>query len=151
MSKFYGYSVDENMIICDAMTLPNATTKDSSNMVFVGNSAALVEIRVYANTDINIASADSFSIELETYDSDSSANAAPPYYNNSSGWESDAHFYLLYKDSSDDDLLFKAGDLITAMAVPEGLLKSRGYLQLKFTASADVSAQKVDAFAHVLV
>ncbi len=150
MSKYYGYQVDENMTLSDAQAVFDGTGKDSSNIRYAGNSGGLVEIRVYANTAITIATDEVLKIELECYSSATAASAAPPFKNSASGWVDDAHFYMLYKDASDDGLSFSAGDLITAMVIPEGLLRDRPYVQLKYATTTDDSDQKIDAFLHVL-
>lgn len=147
--KSYGYQIDDSLVLCDGMTLPNAGSKDSDAIRWVGDQSGVAEIRVYARTDIAIAAGAKFVIELECYSDDTAASAAPPF-TNSSGWVDDAHFHLLYKDSSDDALSFAAGDLITAMAIPQGLLRNRDWVQLRFTTDADESAESVDAFVRVI-
>lgn len=163
MSKYYGYLVDEEHMLFDATPLPNATSIVSGNdsvtgaagkMIRVGDSGSIAEIRLYANTDITVATGGSLAIELQNYDSDDHSSAGAPFWHhygaNSSGWTDDAHLYLLFKDSGDDELTFKAGDLITAMTIPQGILRDRPYVQLKVTASGDLSAQKIDAFVRAV-
>ena len=147
--RTYGFQVDGNLVLCNGMSLPNAGSKDSDAIRWVGDQAGMAEIRVYAASDVTIATGNKLLIELECYSDGTAASAAPPFAN-SSGWVDDAHFYLLYKDASDDELSFAAGDLITAMVVPQGLLRGRDWVQLRFITDADESAHSVDAFVRAL-
>lgn len=146
--------------LSDAQTLPDSTSEDSTNMVYIGGpTAGQLWINVYANTAITIATAQAFNIELEGYSSDTAASATPPFTKTNSGGipqasgtaENDAHYYLLHKTSADGELAFDAGDLITQCAIPEDLmrLKSYDYVQLKYTTDANESSEKVDAFVWV--
>ncbi|GEM_PF-3075635 len=147
--RSYGYQVAADLVLCDAMTLPNASGKDSDAARWVGDQSGMAEVRVYAHTALSVAAASKLVIELECGEDDTQADAAPPFAN-SSGWMDTAHLHLLYKDSSDDALSFAAGDLITAMVIPQGMLRERDWIQLRFVTDADLSAQSVDAFVRVV-
>jgi len=145
--------------LCDAMTLPNATTKDSTSMVYIGDETlGRLWIDVYANTALAVSSGNTFSIEFQSYSADSAASAIPPFSTANSGGiqgasgtaESDAHLYLLHKTSADGALDISEGSLICQMAIPEDLcrLLSHTYVQLTFLTDEDLSAQKVDAFVY---
>jgi len=158
-NAYYGKNIVGEL--SDAQALPDATTDDSTEMVYVGNRTnGQLWINVYANTDITIATGQAFNIELEAYSSDtaasataffSSGNAHGECANGDGTDEADAHYYLLHKTSADGELAFSAGDLITQCAIPEDLLNAVGYdwVQLKYTTDADESSEKVDAFVWV--
>ena len=161
MANYHGLATSAIVkVLSDAQTLPNAGSVDSTNMVnIVGATKGNLWINVYANTDITIATAQAFNIELEGYTSDTAASATPPFSKDNEGMatskngggtaESDAHMYLLHKTSADGELAFSAGDLIAQCAVPEDLLRalSYDYVQLKYTTDADEQTEKVDAIA----
>lgn len=145
--------------LSDAQTLPNATSVDSTNMVYIGpRTNGKLWIGVYANTAISIATGQAFYIELEGYSSDTAASATSPFstankagYPGTSGTgETDAHYYLLHKTSADGQLDFSAGSLITQCAIPDELfdLLSYTYVQLKYTTDANESSECVDAFVY---
>jgi hypothetical protein len=149
----YGHSILEEL--SDAQALPNAGTSDSTNMVEIPGSSGRkktnsgLSIFVYANTDITIATAQKFTIEVETYTSDSASSARPPFWYKSSGTttaQANCHWYPLYKDSSDGELKFSAGDLICEIPIPSKQIYKDDFIHLKYTTDADESSEKVDAF-----
>ncbi len=150
MSKFYGYLVEEDMKLSDAQAVFDGTGMDSTNICYAGDSGGIVELRVYANTAITIATDEVLLIELECSATANAASAAPPFKNSANGWLNNACFHLLYKDTTHGAISFSAGDLITAIAIPEGLLRDRPYVQLHYTTTTSNSAQKIDAFLHTL-
>ena len=89
--RTYGYQVDSNLVLCDDMSLPNTGSKDSDAIRWVGNQSGLAEIRVYAGSDITIASGNKLGIKLECFSYGIVSSAAPTFAN-SSGWIDDAHF-----------------------------------------------------------
>jgi len=148
--------------LSDAQTLPNATSVDSTNMVFVGfQTNGGLWIDVYAETAVTIATGQAFNIELEGYTSDTASSATPPFSTSNAGGiqgasgtaESDAHYYILHKTSADGELAFAAGDLITQCAIPEDLFRllSYDYVQLKYTTDANESSETVVAFVYAKV
>ena len=151
----YGYTIIKEL--SDAQALPNATTVDSTNMAYVGKGTNYGQvIYVFANTDITIATGQAFSIELESYSSDTAASAIAPFSVDNEGGkvaygggtaETNAHIYALHKTIADGELAFSAGDLIAEIPIPEKLLAALGhtYVQLKYTTDADESSEKVDA------
>jgi len=135
--------------LSDAQALPNATTEDSTNMVDIkGKTGGKLMLAVYANNAVEIATGQTFSIELEGYTSDTSASATAPF--SSEGALEPAHYYLLHKTSTDGALAWLPGELITEISIPENLLALMEYdfIQLKFTTNADESADLVDAFVY---
>jgi len=143
-----------------AQTLPNATTDDSTNMVYVGGkTGGRLWIDVYANNAVEIATGQAFNIEFESYSADTASSAIAPFSTGNLGGrcksgeateETTAHYYILHKTDADDECAFVAGDLMTQMAIPEDLLHALGhtYVQLKYTSDADESADKIDAFVY---
>jgi len=145
--------------LSDNQTLPDSTSVDSTNMVYIGGqTSGKLWIDVYAGTAISIATGQSFSIELEGYSEDDAASATPPFSTANSGGiqgatgtpENDAHYYLLHKTSADGQLDFSAGSLITQCAIPEDLFRLLGYdyVQLKYTTDADESTETITAFVY---
>jgi len=146
-----------------AQTLPNAGGVDSTNMGYIGlgNTGGRIWLDVYANTAITIATGQAFSIEFQSYSSDTAASAIPPFSTANAGGkagatgtaESDAHYYIMHKTSDDGELAFSAGDLMTQMAIPEDLLRllSHDYVQLRYLTDADEHTEKVDAFIYAKV
>lgn len=160
MSSFYGYQTDEDLILCDVMEIGNGTStpidKDTGNpalpgaagkMAFVGESGGRAEIRVYAHHDLIVANGKSFRISLEAGAEDNHSAASAPF-KSSTGWQDTAHFCLLSKDAADGALSFKAGDLLTAMIMPQDWLGDHPYLQLRIQTDADLSGVALDAFIH---
>lgn len=142
--------------LSDAQTLPNATSADSTNMVYIGgHTNGGVAIYVYANNAVEIATGQAFNIELEFYTSDTAASAVAPFSYDNSGTQTavPGHYYIYHKTSDDDAAAWAAGELITMCVIPEELiaLMNYDYVQLKYTTDADESADKVDAFVSPLV
>ena len=147
--------------LSDAQALPNATAVDSTNMVYVGGkTGGSLWINVYANTTIVIATAQAFSIEFQSFSTDTAASAISPFSTANKGGiyqatgtsEDEAHIYLLHKTSTEGELNFAAGDLMCSFGIPEDMLRllSHDYVQLVYTTDADESAaEKVDAFVWV--
>ena len=146
--------------LSDAQTLPDGTAVDSTNMVFVGGpTGGQLWINVYAETAVVIATAQAFSIELQSYSADTAASAISPFSTSNKGGipqatgtsEPDAHYYLLYKTSADNELAFAAGDLITQCAIPEDMLRllSHDYVQLVYTTDATETSETVTAFVWI--
>jgi hypothetical protein len=146
--------------LSDSQTLPNATSADSTNMVYIGGqTGGQLWINVYAQNAVEIATGQAFNIELEGYSSDTAASATPPFSTANQGGvngvtgtaESDGHYYIFHKTSADGEAAFAAGDLITQCAIPEDLFRllEYDYVQLKYTSDADESADIVDAFVWI--
>jgi hypothetical protein len=137
----YGYYTDDALVLSDAQALPNATSADSTNIVKLNpNTNGRIEIAIYANTDITVATGEAFSIELEAGATSTAASATSPI--------DDGHVYLVHKTSADDAMTFSEGDLITRYIVPESV---EDYVQLVYATDGDLSTMKVDAFARVLM
>ena len=157
-NAYYGKNIVGEL--CDAMTLPNATTKDSTAMVFIGGPTnGQLWIDVYANTALAVLTTSTFSIEFQSFSSDLAASAIPPFSTANKGGipgatgtaESDAHLYLMHKTAADGALAISIGSLIAQMAIPEDLcrLLAHDYVQLTFLTDENLSAQTVDAFVYV--
>ena len=158
MSAYYGKQIIGSL--SDAQTLPDSTSADSTNMVYVGkNTNGALWVNVYANTNISIATGQAINIELETFSADTAASAIAPFSTANYGGdvaygaataETNAHAYLLHKTDADGQLDFVAGDLICEFGIPSSMLDALGhtYVQLKYTTDADESSEKVDAFVY---
>ncbi len=136
-------------VLSDAQALPNATSEYSTNMVDIkGKTGGKLMLAVYANTAVEIITTAAFNIELLGYTVDVEGSATAPF--SSAGALEPAHFYPLHKTSADGEIAWLAGELITEIPVPENLLELMEYdfINLAYTASADESANLVDAFLY---
>jgi len=140
-----GFKIDEELILSDAQTLGDADTgTDSTNMVKVGGqTGGKTSILVFANTDYEVATGETASIELQAFTADTAASAVSPV--------TSAHVYGLHKTAADGAIAVDAGDLITEIAIPEYLLSQNAYtwVQLVYLNSEDLQAQSVNAFVRV--
>jgi hypothetical protein len=143
--------------LATAMTLPNALTKDTTAMAFVGGSTnGALALSVYAVTAFAVATAKTFSIELQSYSADTAASAIPPFSTANTGLtgtaESDAHYYVMHKTAADGAMAISAGSLITQCIIPQELLDklAHDWVQLTFLTDEDLSAQTVDVILHPL-
>ena len=143
--------------ISDAQTLPNGTSVDSTNMVYVdGSTNGGLMISVYANNDITIATGALFNIEVETYSADTAASARPPFTFTTSSpatkaFQANCHLYILHKTSADGELAFNAGDLMCQYVIPPDQMWTDTYIQLKYTTDGSEQTEKVDAFISAIV
>lgn len=145
-------------ILSDGQALPNATSADSTNMVYIGrNTGGRLAISVYARTDISIATAQAFNIELEVFTADTAASAVNPHSEKTTTPNDtanpDCHLYLVHKTSADGVLTWSAGDMIAQFVIPGEWfdLVNYDWLQLKYTTDADESSETVDAFMHAVI
>lgn len=147
----YGYNVDANHVLFEETPLPNATSINSGNDSVTGALGAMVritcpmELRIYANTAIEVAAGGALSFELVTYSEDDYSSAAE-LWNSSGMWAEDAHFLPISKTTADDAMFAGAGQLMQMFAITPDMLRDRPFIALKVTASGDLSAQKIDAF-----
>lgn len=162
-NAYYGKNIIGEL--SDAQTLPNNTSVDSTNMVFIaGPVNGDLWIDVYANTAISIADTKALIVELEGYTADTAASATAPFSSANSGAinqlvagngtvlaNSASAYRILDGLASGGAMAWSAGDLITQCAIPEDLMRALAYdyVQLKYTTTADESSEKVDAFVYV--
>jgi len=133
----YGYYVDEDLILEDGSALPDETTGTSTAVKLNPNTNGRVQIDIYANTDIAIATGSAFFAELLA--GATAATCVAPITN--------GHTYIVHKTSADDAIAFDSGDLIASYIVPANLAN---YVQLGYSTDEDLSAQKIDVFARYL-
>jgi hypothetical protein len=157
VSNFHGYQTDQDLILCDDMKIGDGSStaidKDTGDPEASGAAGRLIrveevpaEIRIYAHNDLTIPANKSLKISLEAYSDDTRASAAGPF-RGTSGWQP-ARYFLFYKDSNDAQVAFSAGDLVTAMAIPQEFLHDRRYLQLRIQTDASLSGAGLDAFVR---
>lgn len=133
--KFHGKGVVATL--SDNVALPNATsgyTTNDYNMIGATNNG--LQIVVYANTAISIATGQAINIELVA-----GASADP-----TTSPIDNAHVYLLHKTSADNKLDFAAGDLVCSYVLDDLLLADIPYVRLKITTDADESSELYSAF-----
>ena len=140
--------------LSDAQALPDNTSADSTNMVFVGGlTNGKLYIQVRACSAISIADSKALTIELETYSSDTAASAIAPFSHDgaahSHGSTSMRIFYVL---ASGGAVTYDAGEIIVDVAVPDQMMAlfstPHTYVQLKYTTTANESSETVDAFVY---
>lgn len=145
----YGYLTDADLWIAKGQSLPNAGSADSmpdgstEGMVYVGDQANLAVVRVYAKDAWAIAEAATVTIKLEVYSSDAHASAVNPFC------DGDCSLQLVLTGATGGTTL-TAGDLVGAFAIPQEVLASYPYIQLKITTSADESSHEIDAFVSLV-
>lgn len=140
--------------LSDAQTLPNATSVDSTNMVYVGGKTnGKLHIQVRAKTAISIADTKALTIALETWSADVAASAVAPF--SSAGAvlaNSTPVMNIFYGLASGGAMSWLAGDLIVDVAVPDEMMAlfttPHTHVQLKYTTTADESSETVDAFVY---
>lgn len=114
--------------------LPNATTNYTEAWQYVGPTNYKQILKVYANTDISIATGEDFTIEFVT-----GATATP-----TTPLIAESHTYLLSKTSADGVLAFDAGDLLCEFALPDELMTDDYYYRLKVTTTGNEATEKID-------
>lgn len=158
MAKEYQTHGRVNIVgwLSDNQALPNATGADSTNMVYIGGqTGSKLMISIFANTDIDVATAQAFNIELQGFTADTAASADtpgskdngagnPPY---SGTLMQEFHNYLVHKTSADGAIDWNAGDLIWEQALPDNMLRlvSYDWAQLVYLTDEDLSAMNIDA------
>lgn len=149
-NAYYGLNILGEL--SDAQTLPNATTADSTNMVYIaGPTNGKLWIQVRANTAISIADTKQLKIEFEAYSSDTAASAVAPF--STSGavhGTATTSMAILDVTAAGGTAVWAAGEIMVDFAIPDKMLEllSYDYVQLKYTTTANESSEKVDAFVY---
>ena len=126
--KNRSYVSDSNMILGAAQTLPNATSKDSTNVVnYGGNAAGKMKIVVKAHSAVAIGNGKYLTI-VASY----GATTSPTDTLDKT---------LLYKGN----VTYAAGDTIVEEIIPDSLPDTYKYVKLTFTTTADESTETVDS------
>jgi hypothetical protein len=139
-------------ILADEMTLPNATSKDTTNMYnYGGPTAGRQIVKCYAATAISIATAESLIFEIETYSAATAASARPPFSAVSGSpatrtFTANAHCLPLSKTSADGQLDFAINNLMWEWIIPDDQVFTDTWIQVKITTTADESSEKVNIF-----
>lgn len=144
------YLTDRQLIMSNEQTLPNNTSVDSTNIVYLSTlPGALMKCVLVAETDITVSSGQELAIALEVGSTTTQADAHSPLFYNSSGVKtpSAAPKYIIRKISTDTAITFKAGDRISEDVIVNSMTQGgERYVQLKYTTNYDASALKVSAY-----
>lgn len=129
--SYHGYNP---INAAEEQALPNATTGYTTAFQYGGKSAHKQILKVFANTDIAIATGQAISIELVTGSTSTPTGSV----------NSNSHLYLLHKTSADDAIAADAGDLLCEIGLPEDMMTKDYYYRLKIVTDANESTEKID-------
>lgn len=131
--KNRAYVIDENLILSKAQALPNATSRDSTNVVkYGGNSLGFVKIVVKAHSAVSIANEKALTI-VASY----GATSTP----------TDTLSKVLYTATAGSGgITFAPGETICEEIIPDSLPDDYKYVKLTYTTTANESTDTVDAY-----